>query len=106
MVTKRALFINPPAGKSFAQVMAERNEGFSHCQSLGYSVMDALFTEEIYTEKRILERGIVNKDLFIFAKTIDRMSMCNAVHFSDDCKKDQSTAKLMEIAEQFGIEMI
>ena len=106
MAAKRAIFISKISGKTFDQVMAERNEGFAHCQGLGYFVMDSLFTEEPYTGKRLVDRGIVNRDLFLFAKTIERMSMCNAVHFSDDCKDNASTAKLMDIAEQFGLEMI
>lgn len=106
MEIKKALFITPVAGKTFSQVMAEQDEGLAHCKSLGFYGMDALFTDEPYTESRLLERGIVNRDLFLFAKTIEQMSMCSAVHFSEDCFEDARTAALMEISDLFAMNKI
>lgn len=67
-------------------------------ESEGHKVLCHVFVGDWWSEAKMRERGIVNRDLNIFAEALRDISTCDAIYFADgwenssDCKLQHDCA--------------
>ena len=78
---EKAMISQPMAGKTDEEIVAARERAVNFLELNGYEVINTLFTDEWYSEKKMQERGVVQIPLCFLAKSIENMSLCHAVYF-------------------------
>ncbi len=77
----KAMISQPMAGKTEYEIEETRNRAIKYLESIGYEVINTLFTDEWYSQKAMKERGVENIPLCFLAKSLENMSKCNLVYF-------------------------
>ena len=77
----KAMLSQPMGGKSDAEIVETREQAIGVLESEGYEVVNTLFTDEWYSSKSMAERGVVQVPLCFLAKSLENMSLCDAVYF-------------------------
>lgn len=78
---KKAMISQPMAGKTEAEIASTRAKAIAALEAKGYEVVNTLFTDDWYSPDSSEERDVVNRPLMFIARTLMRMSLCNAVYF-------------------------
>lgn len=95
---KKAMLSQPMGGKAEEEIVATRERAIQVLESLGYQVVNTLFTDEYYSDWKAEERGVVNRPLMFLAKSLENMSLCHAAYFckgweqARGCKIEHATA--------------
>ena len=77
----KAMLSQPMGGKSDVEIVETRERAIAVLESKGYEVVNTLFTDEWYSSKSMAERGVVQVPLCFLAKSLENMSLCDAVYF-------------------------
>lgn len=80
---KKAMLSQPMAGKSEEEIIATRTKAIEKLNSLGYEIVNTLFSDEWYTKASMSERGVVQIPLAFLSKSLENMANCHAVFFCD-----------------------
>lgn len=102
----KAMISQPMAGKTKEEIATTRERAVKVLKTMGYDVVNTLFTDEWYSEDSMKKRGVENRPLCFLAKSLESMSLCNAAYF---CKGWESTrgCKLEhEAAIAYGLDII
>ena len=79
--SKKAMLSQPMAGKSEKEIVETRDRAVEILESMGYEVINTLFTDEWYSKESMGSRGVVQIPLCFLAKSLENMSQCHAVYF-------------------------
>lgn len=100
METKKKVLISQPMGTRTAeQVKAERKEIQEYLESLGYEILDNIFTDTPGED-------ITNDQIFYLTKAVDLMSKADAVYFMDGWKDSRGCNIEFDIAITYHIPII
>lgn len=94
----KAMISQPMAGKTDKQIVADRECAIASLEAQGYEVINTLFTDEWYSKENMEKRGVRQVPLCFLAKSLENMSLCDAVYFVDGwqnargCKIEHDTA--------------
>lgn len=105
-MSKKAMLSQPMANKTEAEIVATRECAIKALEGMGYTVINTLFTDEWYSEEAMLKRGVVNRPLTFFAKSVENMTLCNAVYFCKGWEFTRGCKLEHAIAEAYGLEII
>lgn len=89
----------PMAGKTEEEIKATRDIAIKKLNELGYEVVDTLFTDEAKEKSN----NVVNIPLWFLAKSLQKMSECDAVYFckgwgnTRGCNIEHDAAELYEL---------
>ena len=103
---KKAMISQPMAGKTDEEIISARNEAIETLESMGYEVVNTLFTDEWYSKESMTERGVVNIPMTFFAKSIENMALCHAAFFCDGWQEARGCKLEHEVAKAYGVEII
>ena len=103
---EKAMISQPMAGKTDEEIVAARERAVNFLELNGYEVINTLFTDEWYSEKKMLERGVVQIPLCFLAKSIENMSLCHAVYFVKGWEKARGCNIEHDCAEKYGVKII
>jgi len=84
----KAMLSQPMNGKSNYEIEETRNKAIKVLKVAGYDIVNTLFTDDWYSDKQMKERGVVQIPLCFLAKSLENMSLCDAVYF---CKGWENT---------------
>lgn len=84
----KVMISQPMNGKTDDEIIATRNKAIKSLKVKGYEVVNTFFEGEWCTDGVLEINGIVNKPLWFLAKSLDKMSECEAVYF---CKGWENT---------------
>lgn len=103
---KKAMISQPMAGKTNSEIVETRERAISTLTEKGYEIINTLFTDE-WNSKDVMEsRGVVNIPICFLAKSLEYMSLCNAVYFC----KGWEYARVCRIehaaAREYGLEIV
>lgn len=93
----------PMAGKTDKEILAIRDAAIEYLKSKDYEVINTLFDGLQYSEEAILGRGVKNIPLYYLAKSLEKMSVCDAVYFckgwenARGCRIEHEAAKAYEL---------
>lgn len=102
----KAMLSQPMAGKSDEEIRATRERAIDALESVGYEVVNTLFTDEWYSRENMKKRGVVQISLCFLAKSIENMSLCHAAYFCKGWEKARGCRIEHEIAKAYGLEII
>ena len=77
----KAMLSQPMGGKSDAEIVETREQAIGVLESEGYEVVNTLFTDEWYSSKAMADGEVVQVPLCFLAKSLENMSLCDAVYF-------------------------
>lgn len=105
-MNKTAMLSQPMAGKSEAEIAATRERAIKALEGMGYTVINTLFTDEWYSEEAMSKRGVVNRPLTFFAKSVENMALCDAAYFCKGWEFTRGCKLEHAVAEAYGLEII
>lgn len=103
---KKAMLSQPMAGKTDQEIIETRERAIKHLESIGYEVVNTLFTDEWYSKEAMAERGVVQIPLCFLAKSLENMSLCHAAYFAKGWEKARGCKIEHEAAVAYGLEII
>ena len=103
---KKAMISQPMAGKTDNEIVETRNNAIAVLESMGYEVINTLFTDEWYSKESMTERGVVNIPMTFFAKSIENMALCHAVFFCPGWQNARGCKLEHEVAKAYGVDIM
>ena len=102
----KAMLSQPMAGKTDEEIIAPREKAIKVLKSKGYELVNTLFTDEWYNKENMEQRGVVQIPLCFLAKSLDHMSLCDAVYFCKGWENARGCRIEHEAAKAYGLEII
>ncbi len=102
----KAMLSQPMAGKTDEEIIATREKAIKVLESKGYELVNTLFTDEWYNKENMEQRGVVQIPLCFLAKSLDHMSLCDAVYFCKGWENARGCRIEHEAAKAYGLEII
>lgn len=99
---KKAMLSQPMAGKSEEEIIATREKAIKVLEERGYTIINTLFTDEWYSNEKMVERGVEQIPLCFLAKSLENMSLCHAVYFCNGWKTQEDVSwntKLLKLMD-------
>ena len=96
----------PMAGKTDEEICATRNRAIKVLESLGYEVVNTLFTDKWYSDVSMKQRGVVNIPLCFLAKSLESMSLCHVVYSCKGWEQTRGCRLEHEAAKAYGMKII
>ena len=93
-------------GISEQEIIATRNRAIAKLESLGYEVVNTLFTDEWYSKESMAERGVVQIPIAFLAKSLENMSKCDAAYFCKGWRNARGCIIEHEVALAYGVKVI
>ncbi len=104
---KKAMLSQPMGTvRTEKEIRAARDKAITALESMGYSVVNTLFTDEWYSEEKAEEHGVVQKPLYFLAKSLEKMSLCDAVYFCKGWEYARGCRIEHEAAVAYGLQII
>ena len=102
----KAMLSQPMNGKTDEEVVATRERAIKVLEESGYEVVNTLFTDEWYSAEKMKERGVVQIPLCFLAKSLENMSLCDAVYFCKGWENARGCKIEHEAAKAYGLTII
>lgn len=102
----KAMLSQPMGGISDEEIVATRNRAITVLNRKGYEVVNTLFTDEWYNHKNMEARGVVQIPLCFLAKSLENMSLCNAVYFCKGWENARGCKIEHDAAVAYGLDII
>ena len=102
----KAMVSQPMNGLTEEQIFDTRNKAVKFLEELGYEVINTLFTDDWYLTEAMKKRGIVQIPLYFLAKSLDNMSLCNAVYFCKGWEAYRGCKMEHDVAVAYGLHII
>lgn len=106
MTQKKVMLSQPMSGKSDEEIEFTRNRAISYLESLGYEVVNTLFTDEWYKPEAMKNRGVVNVPLCFLAKSLENMSKCDIAYFCKGWETARGCLVEHLAAKSYGLQII
>lgn len=103
---KKAMLSQPMAGKTDAEIVETRERAIKKLETLGYEVVNTLFTDEWYSKEKMEERGVVQIPLCFLAKSLENMSLCHAAYFCKGWENARGCRIEHDAAVAYGLTLI
>lgn len=105
-MSKKAMLSQPMAGKTEQEIVETRERAIAALKAAGYEIVNTLFTDEWYSKEAMAERGVVQIPLCFLAKSLVKMSLCNAVYFCKGWENARGCRIEHEAAKAYGLEIL
>ncbi len=103
---KKAMISQPMASRTDAEIVDAREKAFEELESMGYEVVNTLFTDEWYSDEAMRERGVVQVPLCYLAKSLENMSLCHAAYFCKGWENARGCRIEHDAAVAYGLEVL
>lgn len=94
----------PMANKTEEEIQVTRNKAIKKLNELGYELVNTLFTEEGLAKEEF--KDVINVPLWFRAKSLQRMSECDAVYFCNGWEKACGCNVEHTAADLYGLKLI
>lgn len=102
----KAMLSQPMAGKTEQEIKETRERAIKALESIGYEVVNTLFTDEWYSKEAMERRGVVQIPLCFLAKSLENMSLCHAAYFCKGWENARGCRIEHEAAKAYGLTII
>lgn len=103
---KKAMLSQPMAGKTEAEIISTRDKAIKVLEEQGCTIVNTLFTDEWYSNERMVERGVVQIPLCFLAKSLENMSLCHVAYFCKGWENTRGCKLEHEAAKAYGLEIV
>lgn len=94
------------AGKTDEEIAEARGKAVEALESMGYEVVNTLFTDEWYSDGAMEGRGVVQVPLCHLAKSLENMALCHAAYFCPGWEKARGCLIEHEAATAYGLDVL
>lgn len=102
----KIMFSQPMHGLSEEEIIATRDRVTEKLQNEGYEVINTYFDDEWYSEKAMKSRGVRQIPICYLAKSLENMSLCDAVYFCKGWDKARGCKLEHDTAVAYGVTII
>ena len=102
----KAMLSQPMAGKTEEEIVETRERAIKTLEARGYEIVNTLFTGEWYSAEKMKKRGVVQIPICFLAKSLENMSLCNAVYFCTGWESARGCRIEHDVAQAYGLETI
>ena len=102
----KAMLSQPMNGKTDEEIVTTREKAVEKLESMGYEVVNTLFTDEWYSNEAMKERSVVQIPLCFLAKSLENMSLCHAAYFCKGWENARGCRIEHEAAKAYGLKII
>lgn len=102
----KAMLSQPMRGKTDKEIADTRERAIAHLESLGYKVVNTLFTDEWYSQDKMKERGVVQIPVSFLAKSLENMGLCHAVYFCKGWEEARGCKIEHDVASTYGLDIL
>lgn len=106
MNKKKAMLSQPMAGKTNEEIIATREKAIKALEEKGYRIVNTLFTDEWYNKEAMVKRGVIQIPLCFLAKSLENMSLCDAVYFCKGWEDARGCRIEHEAAVAYGLDIL
>lgn len=99
-MAKKAMISQPMANKSEAEIKNEREKAIEKLSALGYEFVDSFIKEDIITT------NTRQKSVAYLAKSLEYMSLCDAVYFIKGWETARGCRIEHSVAQAYGLEIL
>lgn len=103
-MTKLAMISQPMRGKTAEEIEITRERAIAALKSHGYEVVDSYFKDEFVNDK--MPEETVNKPLWFLSKSLEKMSLCEALYCCEGWSDARGCKIEHEVALAYGLEII
>ena len=101
---KKAMISQPMAGKTEEEIKVTRDKAINKLNELGYELVNTLFTDEWVAKEKA--NDVANVPLWFLAKSLQKMSECDAVYFCRGWEKMRGCIVEHNVANLYGLKLI
>ena len=94
----KAMISQPMAGKTDAEITAERKKAIRYLEGKGYKAVVSYFKDEFAEPPEN-----VNKGIYFLAKSLEKMAECTAVYFCRGAQAARGCRIERAVAEAYGL---
>lgn len=102
----KAMLSQPMAGTTEQEIKETRERAIKALESMGYEVVNTLYTDEWYSKDAMKARGVVQIPLCFLAKSLENMSLCHAAYFCKGWENARGCRVEHETAKAYGVTVI
>lgn len=102
----KAMLSQPMNGKTDEEIIETRRKAIKVLKEKGYEIVNTLFTDEWYSSEKMKERGVVQVPICFLAKSLENMSLCDAVYFCKGWENARGCKIEHEAAKAYGLTII
>lgn len=102
----KAMLSQPMNGKTEEEITTTRERAIAALESMGYEVVNTLFTDEWYSDAKCKERGVINIPLMFLARSLTNMSLCHAAYFGEGWENARGCKLEHAVAEAYGVDIL
>ena len=96
----------PMAGKTEKEIVETRNKAIKALSDLGYVVENTYFSDDWTNPEKMTARGVKNIPVCFLGRSLDSMSLCDAVYFCKGWEGARGCKIEHEVAKQYGMTII
>lgn len=96
----------PMAGKTDEEIIATRENAIKALEENGFEVINTYFTDAWYSDEQMKARGVVQIPICYLAKSLENMSLCDAVYFCKGWEQARGCVIEHEVALAYGLVII
>jgi len=100
---KKAMLSQPMKGLTDEQIVEARERAIKYLDDQGYEIVNTFFTDEWYSKEKMTDRGVVQIPICFLAKSLEAMSLCDAVYFVKGWAEARGCKIEHEVAKQYGV---
>lgn len=102
----KAIVSQPMAGKTEKEIQETRAKAIKFLESKGYTIVNTVFTSELYNKDNLIKRGVVKIPLYFLAKSLENMANCHVSYFCKGWENTRGCKIEHEVAKQYGLEIL
>lgn len=103
---EKAMLSQPMAGKTEQEIKETREKAIKALESMGYEIVNTLFTDDWYSKENMEKRGVVQIPLCFLAKSLENMSLCHVAYFCKGWEKARGCKIEHNAAVAYGLTII
>ena len=103
---KTAMISQPMAGKTEQEILEEKVKATKELNNHGYEVINTYFADEWTKTENLEKEGVKNIPLCFLAKSLAKMSTCDAVYFCKGWDNARGCKVELTAARSYGLDII
>lgn len=102
----KAMLSQPMNGKTEEEIVATREKAIKALETHGYELVDTYFNDEWSRKENMEAEGVVQIPVRFLAKSLEKMSLCDAVYFCKGWEQARGCRIEHEVAVAYGLNVI
>ena len=102
----KAMLSQPMNGKTEEEIVATRGKAIQALKTQGYELVDTHFNDEWSKKENMESEGVVQIPVRFLAKSLEKMSLCDAVYFCKGWEQARGCRIEHEVAVAYGLNVI